>query len=90
MEINLNLAVITTRFVLEENSTIVYVTHDEDGYWQFFGEEEGIEEGDGRITSLGEIIEMDPTIKDILDIPEGGEAWRSKDTKEWTTSNNEE
>jgi hypothetical protein len=33
-----NKAVITTKFVVENNSTIVSVFYDEDGDWQFFWE----------------------------------------------------
>ena len=86
MEINLNQAIFTTKFVLDDNSPIVYVSHDEDGDWQFFGEEEEVDAADARVISLGAMIEIEPSVKDILWIPEGTQAWRDLESKEWNTS----
>lgn len=82
---NINEAVFTTKYVLTNQSPIVYVIHDLEGAWQFFGSEEHLETEDARIVSLGEIIEMDTTIKEILWMPEGVEARRAQVGDEWTT-----
>ncbi|MGE8513540.1 MAG: hypothetical protein ACN6N7_12610 [Chryseobacterium culicis] len=80
---NLNEAVITTRFVLENNSTIVSAFKDPDGEWQFFGNEEGISEQDARIISLNEILQIDPTIKKLLEIASGSHAYRDSKEDDW-------
>lgn len=85
MELNLDMAVFTTKYIIENNSSVVYVVHDHDGDWQFLGREEDINEKDGRIIALGEMINIDPSIKDILWLPSGMEARRSAIGDEWTT-----
>lgn len=86
MSIELNQAVFTTKYVLENNSPVIYVSHDADGDWQFFGKEDGLNEEDARIISFGEILKINPSLKEILWIPEGMEAWFNDETKEWQTS----
>lgn len=79
-------AVITTKFVIENKSPIVSVFRDEDGDWQFFGKEENIQEQDARVIGLDEILEIDLSIKDILWINNGMQAWRDTIDGEWNTS----
>lgn len=79
------LPVITTKFVIENNSPIVYVFRDEEGDWQFFGKEENIKEEDAKVISLDEILEIDPSINDILWISNGMQAWRDNVNSEWNT-----
>jgi hypothetical protein len=79
-----NKPVFTTKFVIEDRSEIVYVAHDKEGDWQFFSEEDASEQ-DARIISINEILELDGSLKEILWIPEGTEAWREGVGKEWTT-----
>lgn len=86
MSIDLSKAVITTKFVLEKQSRIVYVSHDVDGDWQFLGKEDGLSEEDARVVSLGEILKMESSIKDLLWMPEKMQAWWNADKKEWHTS----
>lgn len=86
MNIDLEQVVFTTKYVIENNSPIIYVSHDLEGDWQFFGKEKNLTEDDGRIASLGEIVEIEPSIKEILWIPKGMQAWLDVTTKEWSTS----
>jgi len=86
MNIDMNQAVFTTKYVLENHSPIIYVSHDVDGDWQFFGQEDDLSEEDARIISLGEILKITPSLKEILWIPEGMQAWLNAETKEWQTS----
>lgn len=80
-----NLAVITTKFVLENQSPIISVFRDEVGDWQFFGKENNISETDARIVSLNEILNLDKTIEQILTIGNGMQAYRESKDKDWQT-----
>lgn len=86
MNIDFNVAVFTTVFVLEKKSKIIYVSHDSEGDWQFFGSEEDISEEDARVVSLAEIIEMEPSIKELLWMPEGMQCWKDLKSNEWTAA----
>jgi hypothetical protein len=81
---DLKQAVITTKYVVENNSRVVYVCHDDDG-WQLFGAEKNIVESDSRIVSLGRIISTNPRVEDILWISEGMEAWINEGKDDWQT-----
>jgi len=82
-EINLNEAAFTTKHVVDANSPIVYVTHDTDGDWQFFGAEKIVSIEESRVISLGEIIEMDASIKELLLIPSLSKAQRINKDAKW-------
>ena len=66
-EDNKNKSVITTKYIVENKSTIVSVFYDEDGDWQFFGEEE-VTESDARVISIGQILEIDNSLMDLPNI----------------------
>jgi hypothetical protein len=85
-KINLNQTVFTTKYVVFEKSSIVYVYHDEDDDWQFFGKEE-CETSDAAIVSLEEMIDIDPSINNILHLPKGSEAFRTNLEEEWIIVN---
>lgn len=81
---NLDTAVFTTKYVLEEQSPITHVYHyDEDGVWQFSGLEDIENDQDFRIVSLEEIIKLDDSILEISDLPLGYEAYREKSGSSW-------
>lgn len=82
----LNTVVFTTRYVIE-GSPIVFVTHDDDGSWQFHGTENNIGDSDIRIIALNEMIEMDHSILEISDMPTGSEAMRSDKNAKWKIIN---
>jgi hypothetical protein len=84
---DLNKAVFTTVYVLNRISPIVYVSHDADDDWQFFGPEKNVQIDKARVMSLGEIIEMDPTVKELLNMPIGTEAHRKDIGSEWMRIN---
>ena len=79
-----NKPVFTTKFVIEDRSEIIYVAHDKDGDWQFFSKEDASEQ-EARLVSMDEILELDTSVKEILWIPEGTEAWREGIGKKWVT-----
>ena len=70
-----NKTVFTTKFVIEDGSEIIYVAHDKDDDWQFFSKEDASEQ-EARIVFMNEILDLDASLKEILWIPEGTEAWR--------------
>lgn len=81
---DLNTAVITTRYVLENKSPILYIFHyDEDGAWQFSGNEENLDDEDYRVISLEEIIKLDDSVQEVLDMPLGFEAHRKNVQLPW-------
>jgi len=81
--IDLNQVVFTTKHVVRNNSTITNVYHDsDDGAWQFLGDED-VTEANALLVPLGEIIELDPSVKDVLHIEEGYSAHRTSKTDRW-------
>lgn len=71
-------AAITTRHVLTNGRPILRVTHyadDED--WAFVcGTTDAIE--DGRVVAMESVLELDPTLRTIADLPPGWSAWRER------------
>lgn len=78
--------VITTRFVLENNSPIVSVFYDEDGDWQFFGSEEVTEE-DARVVSIQQILNIDNSLAALPEIVKGQSAFRNDKNSVWEIEN---
>jgi hypothetical protein len=79
--------VITLRQVLDDHEPVLYVTHDaEDGQWQFLHGGD-VHEDDARIVALRTIVELDPTVKELANLPLGwvatrdavGESWRRQE-----------
>ncbi|MCQ2605658.1 MAG: hypothetical protein MJ204_03840 [Bacteroidales bacterium] len=81
-DIDLSIAVYTTKHVIRENSVILHVYHDMDGDWQFLGSEEVTEE-DAAIVSLGQILHIDNSLNEILDLKEGTSAHRRYKDEKW-------
>jgi hypothetical protein len=80
-----NVAVFTTIQVLRRGQPILHVSHDdEDGAWQFHTGAQQVSARDAMIVSLKEIVEHDPTIRELADLPCGwhaerdgvGDSWR--------------
>jgi hypothetical protein len=82
-EVNYDIYVFTTKYVVKNNSPIVRVLHDEDGDWQFLGSEGNLQETDAMVVSLGEIIEFDTTLSEIINLPIGKQALRTNIGKTW-------
>ena len=79
-------AVFTTKFVLDDNKTITYVTHElKDGAWQFFSDDsfDNFEEV-AKIVGLQEIFDMDESLLKIADLPLGFYATRKDKFDNWT------
>lgn len=81
-DLNLDLAVFTTKYILKDKNPIIYVVHDEDGEWQFLGEQ-NITQEDIMIVSLKNILDYDLSIQNILKLENGFEATRRCQNCDW-------
>ncbi|MCX7058120.1 MAG: hypothetical protein WCH32_11370 [Pseudomonadota bacterium] len=74
---------LTTVPVLEGEAPILLVSHDaDDGMWQVLCGTTN-EPEDGRLTCLGCLLELDPTLAEIADLPRGWEAYREAVGAPW-------
>jgi len=81
--------VVTLERILRGDSSLVLVTHDaEDGGWQFLDGEHVFEE-DGAIVLLGEMVQFDPSLLELADLPEGWCAWRETPDRHWQRTQGE-
>lgn len=80
---DLNVAVFTTRYVLREGESILNVFHHEDGAWEFTCGTECEDDKDYLIVSLEEIINIDPSVLQVADLPLGESAYRSSREMPW-------
>jgi NifB/MoaA-like Fe-S oxidoreductase len=78
-----SLAVITVKSVLSRQCWIATVSHDaDDGGWQFLSGEQ-LSLDDAAVVSLQQIVEMDRSVEELADLPEGWRAWRVSPTVPW-------
>ncbi len=83
-----NCAVITLRSIAFDNAPILHVSHDIDDHgWQFLGAEDACEEN-SCVLSLENIVELDPTILEVAEIPPGWHAWRESLSSPWMRESN--
>ncbi|MWL91018.1 hypothetical protein GA566_26710 [Cupriavidus sp. SW-Y-13] len=81
-----NVAVIVNRTIVTEHAWIAYVSHDsDDGAWQFYtSQTEPVSESDAMLVSLRCVVEIDPTVQQLSDLPLGWHAWRDSASAPWT------
>lgn len=79
-----NCAVISLRKIVSGGSPILHVTHDEDDHgWQFLeGENPDVDEA--VVVSFKRILDLDPSIYELADLPPGWHAWRGSVNDPWT------
>lgn len=84
-----NVAAVTTRQVIVEGLPILRVTHYEaDHSWAFVcGTTDA--EIDGRVVGMGEVLERDPTLREIAELPPGWTAWRDQVGGRWQRARSE-
>ena len=81
-----NTAVFTTHYVLELGRPVVRVTHDEeDGAWQFHASE-GTSGAVAKVVGLQEMMEIDLSLLELADLPEGWVATRTAIGRPWERS----
>lgn len=56
-----NTACFTCRHVLDRRAAVAFISHDDDGYWQFLCKKRH-RTSDGRIVSLEEILTLAPDV----------------------------
>jgi adenylate cyclase class IV len=75
--------VITLERILQGESALLLVTHDlEDGAWQFL-DGGHVFDDDGTVVCLGEMVQFDPSLEALADLPAGWFAWRSAPDQAW-------
>ena len=77
--------VISSRFVVNEGSSITAVFYDEDGDWQLFSDEP-IEMEDTVIVSVQQILEIDNTLLNLPELEAGESAQKESRDAEWIIS----
>lgn len=78
--------VITTRQVMEQGWPILLVTHDDEepSGWQFLnGHGDTDDPSSGIPVHVEHVIERDPSVKEVADLPPGWRAWRVSEDKPW-------
>ncbi len=72
-----------SKTVREETESVVYVSHDlSDGAWQFLGD--SMAQGGGPVLScLHHLIDNDPSLKELADLPPGWCAERERPGQPW-------
>ena len=78
-----NVAVLTTRSIIDRTAPILLVSHDdEDGSWQFLpGGAPDVAEG--RVVGPGTIMRIDSGVAELADLPEGWIAYRETPGAPW-------
>ena len=80
-----NHRVYTLRQIMDDGAPILHVSHNsDDGAWQFLGWEAPKVE-DGIVVCLEHIVEKDPSVVELVDLPLGWHAWRERLTEPWIT-----
>jgi hypothetical protein len=74
--------VLTSKYIISQQSAIVYVAHHEDGTWEFWGAEL-VDESEVMIISWKEIIEIDYSVLEVADLPIEFNAVRDELGKPW-------
>lgn len=78
-----NTAAFVCTHVLNGERPILYVSHDEDGYWQFLCGGQHKEE-DAKIVSLMQAYRLDESVGDLAGMDFGQTAERKRDADRWT------
>lgn len=73
---------------MKDGRDIIYAFHHEDDHgWEFhYAGEKSV--ADMMVVSLQEIVERDPSVLEIADIPPGWKAWRERLGAPWHRTKN--
>ena len=77
-----NCTVFSVREIVFSGKPILFVSHDNDGDWQFLTGE-GVREEDAAVIGLREIVEPDGTVLELADLPLGWIAVRQSANASW-------
>lgn len=79
-----NTSAIVDRRVLDRVAWIAVVFHEaNDGRWQFVGTDFSGDESQVKVITLESVLSLDPTIRQLSDLPEGWCAWRNSASEAW-------
>jgi hypothetical protein len=79
-----NCATFTTRQVLEGLEPILLVSHDaHDHGWQFIGSSD-VTMADALLVCLETVVHLDPTVREVADLPPGWQAVREAPGRAWS------
>jgi hypothetical protein len=80
-------AVIANRKIFQHGGWIAYVSHEVDeAGWQFHTNDAEVSESDAQVVSLEDILNHDPSICELADLPVGWQAWRASAMAVWKRS----
>jgi len=79
--------VVTLDRIVQGEAPILLAARDDDG-WQFLDGEHVFEE-DGAVLLLGEIVQLDPTLLQLADLPVGWHATRPTVAAPWSRADGE-
>ena len=83
---NLRLGVICCSHVFRRERDVRYTLHEPDG-WQFMcGEKDHYSSADGHFVHVGGLLQFDPTLHEISDLPAGCKAERMDGASPWVRS----
>ena len=78
-----NCATFTMKQVIEEVEPILLAVHNADDHtWQFIGSTDANMK-DAKLVCLSHIVELDPSVLELADLPPGWEATRESPGKPW-------
>jgi len=80
-----NTDVITLTRITNGSQPILYVVHDEDGDWKFLDGGDVLDD-DAATIALKKVVELDPSIKTLADLPAGWAAESADIKKPWERS----
>jgi hypothetical protein len=77
-----DLGVFSSHRVMDRDLPVLLVFHDENGDWEFLSSyEESAEEI--VLVHVSHLLEFDPSLQRLADLPAGWKAWRESATAEW-------
>ena len=84
-----NTACFTCSHVLDENKPILFVSHDDDGYWSFLCGGSHTEK-EFRLVALSEILEIDSSMADLAGLNYGEFAEAEDAKSDWVVGREEQ
>jgi hypothetical protein len=79
-----NCAVISLRSIMQGSDAVLHVSHDADDHgWQFLSGGP-VEMANAVLVTLSSIVERDPSLYEVADLPPGWHAWRKAVGASWS------
>jgi hypothetical protein len=79
-----NVAVFTTKQVVQQGRPVLYVSHDlDDGAWQFHTDDDAVSVSDAMVVTLSEMMDLDPSLHELYDLSLGWIAERRSQSASW-------